>query len=257
MRDKKIIILAGKGDSSRIVFNALDAQFGVEKIIVEEKENTKKFIKRRIQKLGFFTVVGQILFQLIINKILNISSKKRIEEILNANNMTTKEIPNNKKIEVSSVNSQQTIELLKSLKPDLIIVNGTRIISKKVLSAVECPFINTHAGITPKYRGVHGSYWALVNNDAENNGVTVHFVDEGIDTGNIIYQENISVTDRDNFATYPFIQLASGVKILEKAIENFFNDSLPLKKERDLESLLWYHPTIWQYLYYRIFKGVK
>lgn len=171
--------------------------------------------------------------------------------------MTTKEIPNNKKIEVSSVNSQQTIELLKSLKPDLIIVNGTRIISKKVLSAVECPFINTHAGITPKYRGVHGSYWALVNNDAENNGVTVHFVDEGIDTGNIIYQENISVTDRDNFATYPFIQLASGVKILEKAIENFFNDSLPLKKERDLESLLWYHPTIWQYLYYRIFKGVK
>jgi folate-dependent phosphoribosylglycinamide formyltransferase PurN len=72
---------------------------------------------------------------------------------------------------------------LKAINPDLVIVNGTRIISKKVLSSINSKFVNIHVGITPKYRGVHGTYWALVNNDVENSGVTVHFVDEGIDTG--------------------------------------------------------------------------
>ncbi len=257
MKGKKIVILAGKGDSSKIVFNALDSQFGIEKIIVEDKENTKKFIKRRIKRLGIFTVVGQILFQLIISKFLGSTSKKRRDEIMKTNNMNAAEIPNDKTINVSSVNSKKTIELLKEINPDLIIVNGTRIISEKVLSTVECPFINTHAGITPKYRGVHGAYWALVNNDAENNGVTVHFVDKGIDTGSVIYQENITVTKQDDFSTYPLIQLASGIKLLTKAIENFFNGTLSSQKERNLESILWYHPTIWGYLYHRIFKGVK
>jgi folate-dependent phosphoribosylglycinamide formyltransferase PurN len=67
---------------------------------------------------------------------------------------------------------------LKAINPDLVIVNGTRIISKKVLSSINSKFVNIHVGITPKYRGVHGTYWALVNNDVENSGVTVHFVDE-------------------------------------------------------------------------------
>jgi methionyl-tRNA formyltransferase len=41
-------------------------------------------------------------------------------------------------------------------------------------SSINSKFVNIHVGITPKYRGVHGTYWALVNNDVENSGVTVH-----------------------------------------------------------------------------------
>ena len=49
-----------------------------------------------------------------------------------------------------------------------MILNGTRIVSKKVISSIGCLFINTHCGITPKYRGVHGGYWAIYNNDLNN-----------------------------------------------------------------------------------------
>mgnify|MGYP003330073050 CR=1 FL=1 len=52
--------------------------------------------------------------------------------------------------------------------PDVIIVNGTSILSQSVLDSCNALFLNTHCGITPKYRGVHGAYWALVNNDNEN-----------------------------------------------------------------------------------------
>jgi folate-dependent phosphoribosylglycinamide formyltransferase PurN len=257
MENKKIVILAGKGLSTDIVFNSLDKNFGVALVIIEEKEDLKTFINRRIKKLGYLTVFGQILFQILIAKPLDFLSKKRKKEIIDENLMEFREIPQEKIRAVTSINSASAITLLKEIKPDLIIVNGTRIISKKVLASVSCKFINTHAGITPKYRGVHGTYWALVNNDIENSGVTVHFVDEGIDTGNIIYQSSVVPAKRDNFSTYPLLQLAEGLKLLNKAIKDYFEERIQIQPKKDVESILWYHPTIWKYLYFRIFKGVK
>ena len=52
-----------------------------------------------------------------------------------------------------------------------------------LLEAVPAVFLNTLAGITPSYRGVHGAYWALVQRQPDACGVTVHLVDAGIDTG--------------------------------------------------------------------------
>jgi len=225
--------------------------------IIEDKEPLKRFILRRIKKLGLIKVSGQLLFQALIVKILQNKSRTRKAEIIKDNNLDISDIPDEKKKLVKSVNTAETIKLLQSLDPDLIIVNGTRIISQKVLSSVKCPFINTHAGITPKYRGVHGTYWALYNNDAENSGVTVHLVDKGIDTGNIIFQKHVVPGEKDNFSTYPLLQLAEGLKILNEAVMAFMKHELQTQKVKLTESILWYHPTIWQYLYGRIVKGIK
>lgn len=256
MKNKKIIILGGKGESTNIVFHALNKSIGVNLAIIEEKESIKIFFKRRIKRLGVTTVIGQILFQVIIGRLLKITSKKRIAEIINTNDLAIKEISPNKIQNVSSINSKASLELIKKINPDLIIVNGTRIISKKVLQCANCKFINTHAGITPMYRGVHGAYWALVNEDFNNSGVTVHFVDEGIDTGNIIAQAKINHTPKDNFATYPLLQLSAGIGLLIKSIEQYFDNTIVPLKEKG-ESKLYYHPTIWQYIYYRVTKKVK
>lgn len=257
MESKKIVLLVGKEPSAKIVFNALNKKHGISIAIIEDKENRKVFIKRRIKRLGLLTVIGQILFQVLIAIPLRFCSKKRYHEIIDENLLDLTEIPKEKLQAVTSVNATTTIALLKDINPDLIVVIGTRIISKKVLSAVNCQFINTHAGITPKYRGGHGTYWALVNNDLENSGVTVHFVDEGIDTGNIINQSVVIPTRADNFSTYPLLQLSGGLKILDKAIHDFFENKIVIQKEKTTESILWYHPTIWRYLYCRIIKGVK
>lgn len=255
MKNKKIILLGGKGQSTNAVFNVLNKEYDVIPII-EEKESLIVFLKRRIKRLGIITVVGQIIFQLVVPKLLTHFSKKRSEEIIKNNKINFSPIPSESINKVSSVNAQSTIEFIKKINPDLIIVNGTRIISKKVLQSANCKFINTHVGITPMYRGVHGTYWALVNNDPENSGVTVHFVDEGIDTGNIIMQKQVNITSEDNFSTYPLLQLSFGIKILVEAVENYFSENIAvLTKEGD--SKLYYHPTIWEYLYYRIARRVK
>ena len=256
MQSNRIVLLAGKWDTTPVVYNFLVQHFTVEKVIIENAVPRKEFLKKRIKKLGWLPVIGQVLFQLLISKPLSAFSKKRIREILKQFNLSQNGIPEKNLITVSSVNSSECLQTLKQLQPKLVVVHGTRIISKKILQGLDATtFINIHAGITPRYRGSHGAYWALANNDRENCGVTVHFVDAGIDTGNVLFQETISITGKDNFATYSYLQLAIGLKLLKKAIENFFNGKVEVRESK-LDSALWHHPTLWGYLYKRI-KGVK
>lgn len=254
----KIVMLCSKGTSSAIVYNELIKHFDIEKVIAEDDVKKSIFLKRRIKKLGLFRVFGQVLFSMIVVPFLKKNSKSRVLEILQEydTDMTPNYLNQDKLLLVESVNSNMCINALQEIKPDIIIVNGTRIISSEVLNCVNCPFINMHAGITPKYRGVHGAYWALYNNDIQNMGVTIHLVDEGIDTGNILYQERIEITPDDNFTTYPIIQTSVGVKYEVKAINDIINGCLKTTTN-DLTSQLYSHPTIFQYLHKRITDKVK
>jgi methionyl-tRNA formyltransferase len=252
MIKRRIVMLAGKGDSTNILFHSLKNEYDILAVILEDAVSTKEFLKKRIKKLGIWKVAGQVLFQLSVSKILNRISSARKKEILKKYDLDVSKIPAGKVIKVDSVNNPKCISLLQKLNPEIVIVNGTRIISEKVLGSVPVKFINIHAGITPKYRNVHGAYWALVNNDLENCGVTVHEVDRGIDTGNIIYQKKIEITNRDNFSTYPLLQLAEGIIYLKRTLSDIFSNNVSFKKN-NLESKIWHHPTLAQYLYHRIF----
>lgn len=256
MNKRKLILLAKNGPSTRILYNSLKNDFEIEAIILEKPVPAKKFIKKRVKKLGLAKVAGQILFQFSIARILRLISTKRIKEILNVYELEDTPMPAEKIIRLNSVNDNECLLLLEKINPEVVIVNGTRIISKAILNSIPAKFVNIHAGITPKYRNVHGAYWALVNNDPENCGVTVHLVDPGIDTGSIIHQKKIPVSLKDNFVTYPFLQLAEGIILLRKALPDILANRVKFQKN-DLESKLWYHPTIWQYIFYRIVHNKK
>lgn len=137
----------------------------------------------------------------------------------------------------------------------------TSIISPGILSQIECPIINFHIGITPKYRGLHGGYWALYKRDKENFGSTVHFVDKGIDTGSIIVQKVINVTKEDNFYTYQILQTVRCLDCFDHAIEYLNQGGHSAKKKKTNKkkeiSKFYSHPTITQYFYGRLFLGVK
>ncbi|SDE76345.1 Formyl transferase [Pricia antarctica] len=250
-------MLTGGGESSTFMFNGLKNDFPIANVIIEGRGNKKKFIKKRIKRLGYVKVFGQILFSLFVPKTLKKNSKKRIDEIKSQYQLDATEIPSEKIKNVPSVNSKECISFLQKEKPDLIIVNGTRIISKKVLTCIDTTFVNTHVGITPKYRGVHGGYWALANDDRKNCGVTVHLVDTGIDTGGVLFQKSISPNEKDNFTTYTYLQIGEGIQLMHLAIADFSENKLQEKKSMTSESKIWSHPTLWYYLYTRISKGVK
>lgn len=254
---KKIVMLAGPGESTNIMYHALDQVFGVHRLIVETPVSQQQLLKRRAEKLGWATVAGQVLFKLAIAGPLMRKSAARLAEIKIQAGFDDRPVTGPALLPVPSVNSAECIAHLQALQPDLIIVNGTRIISKKVLASVPCIFLNTHAGITPLYRGVHGGYWALANDDPAHCGVSVHVVDAGIDTGNIISQAVIKPTAADNFATYPLLQLAAGLPLLKQAIRDALAGQLPRQAPPDGQSRLWSHPTLQQYLANRRRNGTR
>src|SRR4029077_4353932 len=121
---------------------------------------------------------------------------------------------------------------------------------------VSATFLNVHAGITPRYRGVHGGYWALAEGSPELCGVTIHRVDAGVDTGPIVEQAKISPAETDNFVTYPYLQLATALPLLRRAIEAALKGELEFRPARGA-SRLYYHPSIGQYFRNRFRSGVR
>ena len=253
----KIVMLCKLGNNTSIVYNKLIQEFPIEAVIVENKTPKKVFLQRRIKKQGLFKTIGQMAFVALIVPVLKKQAAERRREILTENQASTDSSAlEARAIRVESVNSKECIALLKEINPDIIVVNGTRIISKEVLDSVDAVFINMHAGITPKYRGSNGAYWALCNQDASNAGVTVHLVDEGIDTGNILYQSVISITEKDNYTTYPLLQMCAGVKDEIKAIQDMMDGTLKTQ-HNDLPSSIYSHPTFFEYFKFRRKYGAK
>lgn len=223
---------------------------------MESRPSPWVYIKRRIIKLGWTRVTGQLLFLLTVPFYLKFASKRRIRSICNLNGLNVQEMDGSMIKIVDSINSSTSISHILQFNPEIILVSGTRIISKTVLKSTNAIFLNIHAGITPQYRGVHGAYWALVNNDQQNCGVTVHVVDSGIDTGRIVKQGLIRPEPADNYSTYPFLQLGKGLVLLDEAIDGYAKNTTQLKSGNE-KSQLWYHPTLIQYLKYRLQRNVK
>lgn len=253
----RVVILGGDCEATRIVYNALRRRYTIAKVIIEAPVPRRQLISKRIKKLGMLRVVGQLLFIFTISRWLTRTSRKRVAEILASAGLDCTEIPEEHAVHVDSVNGEEANRLLRNLQPDVVLVSGTRIISKGTLEWASSTFVNMHSGITPLYRGVHGAYWALTERDAASCGVTVHLVDPGIDTGGILAQAVINPTAQDNFATYPALQLAAGIPLLAKVVEDILSGRVETKPPPSGQSRLWSHPTLLQYLWYRITRGVK
>ena len=255
MSNKKIVLLIGDSDSGYIVYNELVKHFDISAVIVEAKPSAKSILRRRMRKLGILTVLGQIGFKLLIERFLIKKSKKRINEIYQTYSLSSNKVAPT--LYVTNINDRRVLQELQSIQPDAIVVNGTRIISQEIINCTKAKMINTHAGVTPRYRGVHGAYWALAEKDEENCGVTIHLIDQGIDTGDIVGQKIIKVTEKDNFSTYPLLQLAKALPLLVQAVEDELKGELKTMSRPDLNSKLWSHPTLFQYLKYRLLRRVR
>jgi methionyl-tRNA formyltransferase len=200
---------------------------------------------------------GQILFVALAQPVLRRTSKQRRESIRKTASVDTRRRAPD--FAVSSVNEERTISLLSELRPSVVVVHGTRIIGTPLLEALDCPVVNVHAGITPRYRGVHGGYWALAEDHPEWVGTTVHLVDPGIDTGGILAQVTFPITDADSIGTYADLHLIHGLPLLATQVEKVLAGEVlePVATSVASGSFLRYHPTLWGYFRLRRSSGVR
>lgn len=99
------------------------------------------------------------------------------------------------------VNENEVIEFIRDKNIDLgVSMSFNQIIGSKLRETTRLGFINCHAGKLPYYRGRNILNWAIINDEKEI-GITAHFIDNGIDTGDIISQAIIPIDDRDDYLT--------------------------------------------------------
>lgn len=116
-------------------------------------------------------------------------------------------------------------EKLTEEKIDLIVTCAYgQIIPKEVLNLPKYGCINVHASILPKYRGSAPIQWAIINGDKET-GVTIMYMDEGMDTGDIISISKMAITSYDNVGTMHDKLSILGAQALEKELKSIFDGS--------------------------------
>ena len=91
-------------------------------------------------------------------------------------------------MEVPVLNSPEVVEVLKTAVPDLAVVLGTSILKAPVFEVPTIGTINAHTSILPEYRGTRVEFWQCYYNDFEHTGITIHFIDKNVDTGNVLFQ---------------------------------------------------------------------
>lgn len=254
-----IVLLAAPGASTNAVANALQAAFGDVVVVLERPVSRAALLRRRVRRLGVWTVLGQVLFLLLVQPQLARKARSRLRSLRSQHGLDVSAW-NGRAVHVPSVNSEEARRALRDLAPRVVVVNGTRIIGAETLRSVACPFINLHAGVTPQYRGVHGAYWALVDRRPDLMGCTVHVVDTGIDTGPVLAQPLITGSAQDSFVTYPVRQLGAGLPALLEAVRCVLagNDLEPVAaRDPVAPSRLRSHPTLWGYLRHRLNDGVR
>lgn len=132
------------------------------------------------------------------------------------------------------INSDKVYEKVKACEPDLcVICHFERLIKEPILSVPKYGFINVHPSMLPNYRGMAPQHWPIIKGDKET-GITCHYVDEGTDTGNIIIQRIVPLTDDMYVSDLQRVWLKEYMTIVVEAIDRIKNDE-PTCEQRHLE----------------------
>ena len=177
-----------------------------------------------------------------VTNYLNIESLKKICDI---ENIPLKVTP--------SINCEQTMQYMQNANAEVGISLGNGYISSKVFNIPKMGMINIHDEQLPAYQNAQSIIWQIYNG-SNITGYTIHKIDNRIDTGDIIHQENINIDFRNSIAdtvAYNYSKLwqksASG---LLKVLENFDHYFKNAKPQQHIKSYT--TPNLWQY-----FKIVK
>lgn len=139
-----------------------------------------------------------------------------------------------------NINDPDFIEIIRNYKCDLFVsMSFDQIFGKQIINLPLCMTINCHAGKLPFYRGRNALNWALINDEKEF-GITVHAVDENIDTGDILVQRTYTITDDDNYATLLRTAEIECASLLYETVKTIVNGTMQLIKQSTIHPLGFY-----------------
>ncbi len=193
----------------------------------------KSFIGKISSTISIFGVAFFIhyAFRYCLKKFFSLTPKK----VLQKHKIPIIDLPNN-------INHTNSIDQIKSFKPDLLVsILGNQIFKDRIINLAHKGCLNLHTALLPKYRGLMPSFWVLKNNEKET-GVSVFYVDEGIDSGPIIVQKKFDIDERSQADLIKYSKKI-GMDAIIEAIDLIINDSVNLIPNPDNEKTYFSFPS--------------
>jgi len=134
------------------------------------------------------------------------------------------------------IKSADTAAEMKSWDADLFVVAAFgRILSQEILDIPRLGCINVHASLLPKYRGAAPIQWSILNGDRET-GITIMQMDAGIDTGDILKQVRVPITEEETGDSLFLKMSAAGAKLLVETLPLLENNQISPIKQQESEA---------------------
>lgn len=144
---------------------------------------------------------------------------------------------------VQKINSQEFHNLLDQLRPDLLIsLSCPQVIGKRLRGRFPYGAINVHGAPLPRYRGLMPAFWALLNNE-QKTAVTVHDLDDQLDNGEILVQQEVPISVEDTWDSLVKKTKAAGAEALIRAVEHIKTGTVERRPNREEEATYFTFPT--------------
>jgi folate-dependent phosphoribosylglycinamide formyltransferase PurN len=246
-----VVVLTTHAKTNYALIEALARDHHVSGIVFERQTRLRiRLFLNRLRKLGIVTVFDQAAYKILDLFVFRPRASQKMESVLPPC-LSQEFLAQTELVNVSSINSPMVTDFIVRTKPETVVVSGTSLLGTRVLQSLDgVPIVNIHCGITPRYRGAHGAFWAVVNEDWDNVGTTVHLIDAGIDTGGILFQERIRIEPNDDPRDLALKQHLVGIRLACKAVSAIAENNVKIVHRPDLDSRFYSSPTLSSYRTY-------
>ncbi|MER9111265.1 formyl transferase [Mesorhizobium sp. M0938] len=249
-----IVVVTEGGPHIWAIVNAITDRLGPVSVILETPESKKQLLLGRARRQGWPQAIGQF-GTMVLTRLGKRFFAGHAARIIAEQKLQTEPRPGQAITHVPSANAPECLQAIVNIRPGVVLLAGCRLLSRQTLANIPCPILNYHAGITPKYRGMNGGYWALASGDAENFGTTVHLVDARLGPRRGFRPARGKRGPGDTISSYALRQAAFSRDICVEAVRDALAGKLAAS-DPGLPSKQWYHPTIWFYLWTGVKTGV-
>lgn len=217
----RVVLLTSSGGWHRALAHRLTRVAGVTLtgIVVQHKQGTRSL--RWVQK-EFRRRPGYVIDKIVRATVLSglQADIQREERVRFGREGQPLPWPDVLRAEVVDINGPEAVSAIRGFEPDLIAVSGTRIIKQPVFD-LQPPrgLLNLHTGISPIYKGgPNCTLWCLANGEPEFIGSTLHVLDPGIDSGDIVASARVDVEVNDTAGTLACKAVAVGHDLYAQAV---------------------------------------
>jgi methionyl-tRNA formyltransferase len=238
----KIVVLTSETPANVWLVNQLIGRHDIAGIVIERRPlalTPRDKAERRqnmIRRYGLARTANKLLFNLVRSRVLAAAEAQTVNDSLWPGGATPAYASHLPTLVVANINDAECVAFIKERAPDAIAVCGTSVLKPEVFTLAPKGTVNIHTGITPEYRSADPIFWALYRGEPEKVGVTIHFIDRGIDTGPILHQESVPVYPADSLASIYVRCVRRGAELYARALDEIDNGSVRPFRRPDVAS---------------------